>query len=138
MLTQWLEIKARGCCMHVFLVKLIFDRMSDTVNFSNDMQLCNGFCLLNFTYKKPTFKNIQQHLQEKYKTHISYGSVVQLCNCKEQEMEIGCMLQRYYRRDLGKVLIPNITQTNNGIVCFMLHSMSYSTKMEWLYEHGTR
>ena len=29
--------------------------------------------------KKPTFKRIQQHLQEKYNTHISYGSVVQLC-----------------------------------------------------------
>ena len=29
--------------------------------------------------KKPTFKRIQQHLQEKYRTHISYGSVVQLC-----------------------------------------------------------
>ena len=29
--------------------------------------------------KKPTFKRIQQHLQEKYNTHISSRSIVQLC-----------------------------------------------------------
>ena len=29
--------------------------------------------------KKPTFKRIQQHLQENYNMSISYGSVVQLC-----------------------------------------------------------
>lgn len=29
--------------------------------------------------KKVTFKSIQEHLQAKYKSSFSYGSVVQLC-----------------------------------------------------------
>ena len=34
--------------------------------------------------KKCTYKRIQQHLQELYKEHFSYGTVVQLCVCRNK------------------------------------------------------
>ena len=53
--------------------------------------------------KKQTFKHEKEHLEEKFKIKISYGSLVQLCTARNRRKSASCtkVLLRFFKKEQG-------------------------------------
>lgn len=80
--------------------------------------------------KKQTFKHVKEHLEEKFKIKISYGSLVQLCTARNRRKSASCtkVLLRFFKKEQGFYFEVQSRQT---LECCILPISKWPTVSWW-------